>query len=127
MVKEPVEGQLYWCILPPDESQACGDDRPRKPWQGKLERTSNGALRLCHHNAESGQIDDDSNACAHVRDSSLHDTKLEALEAYSQALSNHIHDLREQLSDAVEELDQCERDMDEEANPDQYEDDEDES
>lgn len=108
MVEEPVVGAIYWCILPPDESVGGGDDRPRRPWQGKLVKSVYNALLLCRFNAETGAVDDDANARSHVRRSSLHATELAAMQAYLGACKAHVQDLREDLSDAVEERDWCE-------------------
>lgn len=111
MVKDPTIGAVYWTIVPTSESEAYGDDRPRKPWCGVLRDTGRGIFRLNYCNEDlsplfDGKIEhDDSNSSAYVQPGrELHATRQEALRAYVGACEMYLVELREKIEETELEI-----------------------
>lgn len=91
-------GETYWCIRPPDESLYGDFVRPGEPWLGKLSietRLGEPFYQLHHFNAETGKIDDDSNATSMIRrpESQLFDSEEAASRAYCHRMAHHLQSL----------------------------------
>jgi hypothetical protein len=90
--------QNYWCIKPSIESEGCGDNDPRAPYEVIVEKRYDILFRVNSIHIVNGEIkvDDDTNASAYVRENELFATKELAMEAYKKAICEKISDLEDQ-------------------------------
>lgn len=101
--KWPV-GSVVWSIDSSDETNGYDihlEAGPREPWQGKVTDNGRGVLRLCSFNPDTGEVDDDSNACT-TAPRHLFATRAEADAAYRIERKRHAARL---LGQALEYID----------------------
>lgn len=71
--------RLAWTIRRVEESDS---NEPIAPWQGKVIDRGDGVLRIHHFNPVTGEIDEDTNGYAIVKEFELHKTRRDAIVAY---------------------------------------------
>lgn len=77
-----MSNDIFYTCLPSTEAFGLGDTAPRKPYPVKV-RVENGVLKAYCFNAETGEMDDDSNASCCPKPKDLFPTLKEATEAYN--------------------------------------------
>ena len=105
-------GQTGWCIEPDIEAEGYGDGEPRKPWFGtvtKIMENKNFPERSGYrlsYTSTTGEIDEDSNATAYIKETEIYPSNELAVTAYKKAMRSYI----DGLIDTVQQLEKQLRD-----------------
>lgn len=88
----------YWCIKPSIESEGCGNNDPRAPYEVIIEKRNGILFRVNSIHIVDGEtkVDDDTNASAYVREDELFAAKELAMEAYKKAICEKISNLEDE-------------------------------